>query len=63
MFLIYARVAGTMKVFDLEGFFWSEVVAKYSQRAATYESDKLPALSGLVKAIALCTGSTYLAGV
>ncbi|KAE8445890.1 hypothetical protein EG329_012814 [Mollisiaceae sp. DMI_Dod_QoI] len=43
--------------------FWSRLVTRYSQCGATYETDKLPALSGLVKTIKLSTGSTYLAGL
>jgi hypothetical protein len=43
--------------------FWSRIITRYSQCAATYETDKLPALSGLVKTIKFNTGSTYLAGL
>jgi hypothetical protein len=48
---------------DLWGFRWPEHVREYSLCKATYEMDKLPALSGLVKTIQSGTGDEYIAGL
>jgi hypothetical protein len=40
-----------------------KVVEQYSRKNLSYESDKLPALSGLANEIARYTGNTYLAGL
>ncbi|KAF2248862.1 HET-domain-containing protein [Trematosphaeria pertusa] len=42
---------------------WYNVVTEYSRRDLTYQSDKLPALSGIAKAFQKNTGYTYLAGL
>ncbi|KAG7294527.1 hypothetical protein NEMBOFW57_004602 [Staphylotrichum longicolle] len=41
---------------------WMSLVARYSARALTYPSDKLPALAGLAARVARSTSCTYLAG-
>ena len=41
---------------------WMALVAKYSSRALTYSSDKLPALAGLASRVARSSSCTYLAG-
>jgi hypothetical protein len=43
--------------------FWCAQVSQYSDRTLTYGHDKLPATSGLVRALAPKIGSRYLAGV
>ncbi|KAJ4289933.1 hypothetical protein N0V88_006730 [Collariella sp. IMI 366227] len=43
--------------------FCSEVSRCFAKRNLTYESDRLPALSGTAKQIFLRTGVTYLAGI
>jgi hypothetical protein len=42
---------------------WHSTVANYSKLALTYGTDKLPALSGLAKQMALITSDDYLAGL
>lgn len=43
---------------------WAEIVAEFTARAITRESDRLPALAGLAAAYARATGrGTYLAGL
>ena len=48
-----------------EGVFaaWYRIVKQYSRRALTYESDRLPAISGIARSIGSSTGFTYLAGI
>lgn len=41
---------------------WMALVGKYSSRALTYSSDKLPALAGLAQQVARSSSCTYLAG-
>jgi len=41
---------------------WMGLVARYSGRALTYQSDKLPALAGLASRVAQSSSCTYLAG-
>ena len=42
---------------------WHRLVAQYSARKLTYESDKLPVISGAAREIALSTHDEYLAGL
>lgn len=42
---------------------WYNVVTEYTIRHLTYQSDKLPAISGIAKAFQRRTGYTYLAGL
>ncbi|KAH7346241.1 heterokaryon incompatibility protein-domain-containing protein [Rhexocercosporidium sp. MPI-PUGE-AT-0058] len=42
---------------------WRRLVEKYSKTEATYEKDKLPALSGLAKTIQEMSKDTYVAGL
>ncbi|KAH6622270.1 heterokaryon incompatibility protein-domain-containing protein [Boeremia exigua] len=42
---------------------WYTIVEEYSLRNLTYQSDKLPALSGIAKMFEKRTGYTYLAGL
>jgi len=42
---------------------WYNVVTEYTSRHLTYQSDKLPAISGVAKAFRKITGYTYLAGI
>ncbi|KAK5692554.1 hypothetical protein LTR97_010865 [Elasticomyces elasticus] len=42
---------------------WHDLVNTYSSRRLTYESDRLPALSGVASKIASITHSDYLAGL
>jgi hypothetical protein len=42
---------------------WHEIVSDYSSTNATYESDKLPALSGLAKTVQAACGDEYIAGL
>jgi hypothetical protein len=44
-------------------FQWREAVSLYSERALTKETDRLPALAGLAKALAKKTESRYCAGI
>lgn len=43
--------------------FWRDAVRTYSSRALSYESDRLPAISGVAHHIADITSSEYLAGL
>jgi hypothetical protein len=42
---------------------WASMVNAFTKRKLTHESDRLPALSGIVKEIQLQTGDEYLAGL
>lgn len=42
---------------------WYNVVCEYTIRHLTYQSDKLPAITGIAKAFQRRTGYTYLAGL
>jgi hypothetical protein len=42
---------------------WSSIVENYTRRSITYTSDKLPALSGIVKNLSPVLGGIYLAGI
>jgi hypothetical protein len=42
---------------------WYQIITDFSRRALTYDSDVLPALSGLATMIQRKTGSTYIAGL
>lgn len=42
---------------------WYKLAAQYSNRKLTYESDKLPAISGLAREMAQSTHDEYLAGI
>ena len=42
---------------------WYEVVLEYTSRNITYQSDKLPALSGIIAALQRVTGDTCFAGI
>jgi hypothetical protein len=43
--------------------FWDSIVQDFASRALTYDTDKLPALSGLAKEVARHTSYTYKAGL
>ncbi|KAK8104633.1 uncharacterized protein PG998_011666 [Apiospora kogelbergensis] len=43
--------------------FWGEMVSSYSAASLTVPSDKLPALSGMARAVFNVTGDEYLAGL
>jgi hypothetical protein len=47
---------------DLE-FYWKALISDYSSRALTFETDRLPAISGLAAEIQSLTGSQYLVGL
>lgn len=42
---------------------WRTIVSEYSKKELTYETDVLPALSGLASLIHTATGDQYLAGI
>ena len=42
---------------------WHNIVRDYSSRNLTYEDDKLPAISGLAKAVSQRSGDEYIAGL
>lgn len=42
---------------------WRKIVSEYSKKELTYETDVLPALSGLASLIQTATGDQYLAGI
>lgn len=42
---------------------WRKIVSEYSKKELTYETDVLPALSGLASLIHTATGDEYLAGI
>lgn len=42
---------------------WASMVNAFTKRKLTHESDRLPALSGIVKELQLQTGDEYLAGL
>lgn len=42
---------------------WFDTVFKYSGRALTKHSDRLPAISGIARAVQIVTDDTYLAGL
>ncbi|KAM3083104.1 hypothetical protein ACMFMG_003770 [Clarireedia jacksonii] len=42
---------------------WSSIVQNYTRRSITYNSDRLPALSGLVKSLSPVLRGSYLAGL
>jgi hypothetical protein len=42
---------------------WPSIINEYTRRKITHESDRLPALSGVVQKIHLETGDEYLAGL
>ena len=42
---------------------WYKVVRQYTRRNLTFESDKLPAISGIAKSFQAKTGCTYIAGI
>lgn len=42
---------------------WSRFIGQYSSRGLTYESDKLPAISGIAKVIGSIIKDNYLAGL
>lgn len=42
---------------------WRKIVSEYSKKELTYETDVLPALSGLASLIHTATGDRYLAGI
>lgn len=48
---------------DWEPGTWNGLVAKYSERKLSWESDRLPALSGLASRYHKLTGDQYLAGL
>ena len=42
---------------------WYNVVTEYTRRSLTFDSDKLPAISGVAKDFRSRTGCTYIAGI
>jgi hypothetical protein len=42
---------------------WFQAIDKYTGRALTKQSDKLPAFSGIARAVQACTSDRYLAGL
>jgi hypothetical protein len=42
---------------------WSKLIEEYTSRNMTYQSDKLPALSGVISALQKLTGDTCIAGI
>jgi hypothetical protein len=42
---------------------WCKLIEEYTSRNMTYQSDKLPALSGVISALEKLTGDTCLAGI
>jgi hypothetical protein len=58
---ISGRSPGDIK--DVNYFDWYETVKEYARRRITKPADRLPALSGLAKAISEVTGDEYLAGI
>lgn len=42
---------------------WRKIVSEYSKKELTYETDVLPALSGLASLVQAATGDQYLAGI
>ena len=54
---------GNLYELRLERKAWYEVVQEYASRNITYQSDKLPALSGIVAALQQATGDICLAGI
>jgi hypothetical protein len=61
IFGISGRSPGDVK--DTNYFDWYETVKGYVERHITKPGDRLPALSGLAKAVGEVTGDEYLAGV
>jgi hypothetical protein len=47
---------------DIFSYTWHNIVNHYSVIHATYEADKLPALSSLAKTVQSRTGDEYMAG-
>jgi hypothetical protein len=54
---------GVDDIATIEYRFWSRVVDIYNQCHLTVESDKLPALEGLARAVANANRQTYCAGL
>lgn len=51
------------KTFGYFGDIWLDLIERYTARQLTYEKDKLPALSGLARLLALSFNDTYHAGI
>jgi hypothetical protein len=49
--------------FDSTRRLWYQLIQVYTSRSMTYETDKLPALSGVISAIMGQTNDTYYAGI
>lgn len=47
----------------MSNYQWMEIVKKYSARQITFESDRLPAISGIARVYAAQTGQEYRAGL
>lgn len=43
--------------------YWREIVIQFTSRSLTYQTDTLPALSGLARVFEAASGDTYLAGI
>jgi hypothetical protein len=59
-------IAGDVPDYELYGRWrggWLAQIQNYSQRKLTFETDKLPALSGLARKLAAITNDTYWAGL
>lgn len=58
------RIHGTEIGYRLGALsFWDSIVQDFASRALTYDSDRLPALSGVAKEVARHTGYAYKAGI
>lgn len=58
---IMGRSPGNIQ--DVNYFNWYETVKEYARRHITKPADRLPALSGMARAISEVTGDEYLAGI
>lgn len=54
--------SGPMQRFTLHSL-WDYIVKNFVTRSITYDSDRLPAISGIAKEVARHTGHTYKAGL
>jgi hypothetical protein len=60
--LFYGAAVASMEP-NIRATSWDGVVREYSQRALTFGTDRLPAISGIAKEIALPAMGRYLAGL
>lgn len=60
----YASVRDQMERVDFDSvYFWQELVKRYSRCGLTKQSDKLVAISGVARRMALVTGDQYVVGL